>query len=304
MVVRPEGLEPPTVCLEGSALNPAELRAQNAERGSLPEKLESPRLDVGEPRAPARSVVGGPRVLLAVRANLVRAFTAAHLSRPLRGKSLPAPALLHGLNATFQLGPGLATIFVLVPAVDLHGDAAGQVREHDAAVGLVLVLSARASVASEAHLHVTFEQPAHGGLLRGIQHCHGDGRAVGSFATLARRLSLPAVAASLSAQGLERLDGAPQLEEQSAELGLLVHGEAVTLGVGFVERGLNQDQRLRIVAALGGANLQMQLHRRLQVVVGGEKSAFARASRQCPQSREDMFCRHPRAATCRPVRTE
>lgn len=229
------------------------------------QELEPSCLDVGKPGARAGAMVGHPRILFAVGANLVAPLATTDLDRA-HGVSLLLKVSSSCVpDASLELGPGLAPILMLVASVDLDGEARWQVREHHAAVGLVLVLSARPAVSREAHLHFVLGERERT-LRAGLEHRHGDCRAVDAAASLAGWLTLPAVPAGFLVKRLERPGRTAQLKEQSAEFGLLLHGDAVTLRVGFVERGLNQDQRLRIVTAFSGTNLQMQLHRRLQVV--------------------------------------
>lgn len=121
------------------------------------------------------------------------------------------------------------------------------------------MLSPRTSVSGEAHVDVAGVELEGSDLPRGINRYGHRGR-MDTLLPVARRNALPAMPSRFLVQGAQGRGRPLEHQLQSAELGFLLDRNANALGVGFVERGLLQDQRFGIVTAFGGADFKVQFH--------------------------------------------
>ena len=215
--------------------------------------------DVRQPRGPAATMVGHSVVLFAVRANLVAALPAAYLLGPQCIARLAHRARSFAVQPLFEHLVGDTPILMLVATVNLHGQAGLAMSQYNTGVGLVLVLASGSAVTRESHLDV-FALEGDALVLELVHDGYRYRGGVNASATLVRWHTLPAMAAGFLPQLLE--GGAPTFnrQQQSATTSLGLDHETVALRVMGVERCLDQDQRLRVVAAFGRANLDAHLH--------------------------------------------
>lgn len=197
-------------------------------------------------------------VLHSVGADFVSALTASYLLCNKAGQLTLCGCQGAFPDPTLQLQLGLPAVGVLVSAIDLDRDSRRPMREHDARLRLVLVLTPGPSVPGKSHVHV-IEADVNFGAARLInRHRHRGG--VDTLFSVIGRNPLPAMAPCFLQQRLKEATFAFEPQAESAKLGLLQDRKSYALGIGFVERGLVQDQRFCVVTALGGMNFKLHLH--------------------------------------------